>query len=139
MAAAQQPLELIIARNLISSIALAAFLLDEEGQLVFFNDTAGALIGRRFEEVGRLRPEEWHAQFGPFDEFGQLLPTGDLPIAEALRGGLPANARLRVRIGPEQHIADMEVSGLPLVGADGLKGAIVVFWRATEDVPEQCS
>ena len=51
MAEAQKPLELILARNLLSSISTPAFLVDAEGMLVFFNEAAGALVGRRFERM----------------------------------------------------------------------------------------
>jgi PAS domain-containing protein len=122
-----QPLELILARNLISGIGLAAFLVDPEGVLVFFNDAAGELIGRRFEEVGRLRREEW-SEFGPFDEFGKLMPTEDLPLTVALRKGLPAHDRFRISSGGDE-LTEVDVSALPLSSADGFKGAIVVFWR----------
>src|SRR5947207_14550257 len=63
----QQPVELIMARNLLSSLSTPAFLVDEDGVLVFYNDAAGALLGKRFEEMGRMRPDEWGTQFGPVD------------------------------------------------------------------------
>lgn len=129
--APQQPLELILARNLISTIALAAFLVDNEGTLVFFNTTAGSLIGRNFEEVGRARPEVWMEEVGPFDELGKLLKVDSLPMTRALREGLPANGRFRVRLQGE--ISEVDASGLPLVGRYGVEGAIIVFWRAQED------
>jgi PAS domain-containing protein len=122
-----QPLELILARNLVSGIGLAAFLVDPDGVLVFFNDAAGELIGRRFEEVGQLRREEWN-EFGPFDEFGKLMPTEDLPVTIALRKGLPAHDRFRISAGADE-LLEVDVSALPLSSADGFKGAIVVFWR----------
>src|SRR4051795_8119101 len=95
---APQPIELILARNLVSAITLAAFLVDPEGKLVFFNDAAGELVGRRFEEVGRLRQEEWASEFGPFDEFGKMLPTDSLPLTISLRDGLPAHDRFRMSV-----------------------------------------
>jgi PAS domain-containing protein len=128
--AGQQSLDLILARNLISGIKLAAFLIDPDGVLVFFNDAAGELIGRRFEEVGRLNREEWNSQFGPFDEFGQLVPTDSMPLTKALRDGLPANGCFRVSSGEAENLIDVEVSALPLTTADGFQGAIIVFWRA---------
>jgi PAS domain-containing protein len=130
---APPPLELILARNLVSGISLASFLVDPDGVLVFFNDAAGDLIGRRFEEVGQLRREEW-SQFGPFDEFGKLMPTDSLPLTTALRKGLPAHDRFRVS-GNEDELIDVDVSALPLATADGFKGAIVVFWRAESGGP----
>ena len=132
--APQQPLDLILARNLISGITLAAFLIDPDGVLVFFNDAAGELVGRRFEEVGRLRRDEWSSQFGPFDEFGQLMPTEDLPLTVALRQGLPAHDRFRVS-GSDDELIEVDVSALPLGSADGFKGAIVVFWRTDSGDP----
>jgi PAS domain-containing protein len=132
---ASQPLELILARNLISGITLSAFLVDPDGVLVFFNDAAGELVGRRFDEVGRLRREEWSSEFGPFDEFGKLMPTEDLPLTIALRQGLPAHDRFRVS-SRDDELIEVDVSALPLSTADGFKGAIVVFWRTdTGDPP----
>jgi PAS domain-containing protein len=131
---AAQPIELILARNLVSGITLAAFLVDPDGMLVFFNDAAGELIGRRFEEVGRLRREEWATTFGPFDEFGKILPTDSLPLTAALRDGLPAHGRFHVSVR-EDELVEVDASALPLGTADGFKGAIVVFWRSDSGEP----
>jgi PAS domain-containing protein len=131
---AAQSVELILARNLISGIGVAAFLVDPEGVLVFFNEAAGQLIGRRFEEVGRLRREEWNSEFGPFDEFGKLLPPSDLPLTVALREGLPAHDRFHLSVH-DSELVEVDVSALPLATADGFKGAIVVFWRTDSGEP----
>jgi PAS domain-containing protein len=126
--ASQQPLDLILARNLISSITLAAFLVDPDGVLVFFNDAAGSLVGRRFEEVGRLERDQWNSEFGPFDEFGKLMPTDNMPLTIALRDGLPAHDHFHVSVGDD--LLEVDVSALPLTTAEGFQGAIVVFWRS---------
>jgi PAS domain-containing protein len=131
---AAQPVELILARNLVSSITLAAFIVDPEGKLVFFNDPAGELVGRRFEDVGRLRQEDWASEFGPFDEFGKVLPTEELPLTTALREGLPAHDRFHMSVRGEE-LVEVDVSALPLATADGFKGAIVVFWRTDSGDP----
>ena len=49
----QKPIELILARNLMSSLSTPAFLVDEGGMLIFYNEAAGSLLGKRFEEIGR--------------------------------------------------------------------------------------
>jgi PAS domain-containing protein len=131
---ASQPVELILARNLVSSIQLAAFLIDPDGLLLFFNDSAGELVGRRFEEVGRLRREEWSSEFGPFDEFGKLVPTDSMPMTVALRQGLPAHDRVRIRVRDDELI-EVDVSALPLTTAEGFQGAIVAFWRSDSGDP----
>jgi PAS domain-containing protein len=128
---ASQPVEMILARNLVSGLDLASFLIDADGVIVFFNDAAGELVGRRFEEVGRIGRDEWGERFGPFDELGELIPNEDLPLTVALRTGLPSNGQVHMRLGGDQLVA-VEVSALPLGGADGFKGALVVCWRADD-------
>ena len=65
---AQKPLELILARNLLTSLSTPAFLVDDEAALVFYNEAAAAVLGRSFEDAGRMTAEQWTAAFGPFDQ-----------------------------------------------------------------------
>jgi PAS domain-containing protein len=66
----QKPLELILARNLLTSISTPAFLLDEHGAMVFYNEAAGALLGRSFEAAGRMSAEEGISASGPLGDAG---------------------------------------------------------------------
>ena len=61
----QKPLELILARNLLTSLSTPAFLVDSDAALVFFNEAAAALLGRSFEDVGQLSAEEWSRDLRP--------------------------------------------------------------------------
>ena len=131
--ATQKPLLVIQARNLITGLGLPALLTDEEGTLLFYNEAAGALLGRRFEEVGRLPREQWGTEFGPFDEDGRPLATDSLPLAQALRGGLPAQGRFQVRLA-DLRMEDVEASALPLVADGDYQGALVIFWPVGESV-----
>jgi PAS domain-containing protein len=126
----EQPLELILARNLISIVTLAAFLVDVDGHMVFYNDAAAEVIGARFEETGSLARERWNAEFGPLDEHGRPLESDRLPLAVALREGRPAYGRYRMRA--ERGLIETEAGALPLVGPAGYHGAIVVFWPLDE-------
>jgi PAS domain-containing protein len=130
-----QPLLLIQARNLITSLALPAFLADPDGRLLFFNDAAAAVLGRRFEEVGQLPQEEWAREIGPFDEDGTPLAVDNLPLATALREGHPAQGRFQVRLA-EGVMREVEVSALPLLEPDFYEGALVVFWPVEDAAPE---
>jgi PAS domain-containing protein len=125
------PLLLIQARNLVTNLALPAFLTDSDGQLLFFNDAAANLLGRRFEEVGRLGQEEWGHQVGPFDGEGRPIATDSLPLARALREGHPAQGRFYARLG-ERGLQEVEVSALPLVEPGNYEGALIVFWPVEE-------
>ncbi len=131
---AQKPIELILARNLMSSLSTPAFLVDEGGILVFYNEAAGMLLGRRFEELGKVGPEEWGSLFGPFDENGEPLPYDELPLVVAVRHGRPAHATFDIRAA-DGAMQKIEASAFPILTAHGSQGAIAVFWPADADNP----
>jgi PAS domain-containing protein len=123
----QKPLELILARNLMSALSTPAFLVDEGGVLVFYNEAAGMMLGKRFEELGTVGADEWGQLFGPFDDAGEPIPYDDLPLVAAVRDGRPAHAELEI------HSADgashrVEVSAFPILTAHGSQGGIAIFW-----------
>jgi PAS domain-containing protein len=125
----ENPLELILARNLIASLSTPAFLANRANDIVFYNEAAGALLGRRFEESGTMSAEDWLNDFGPLDESGEPMPFDEQPVTRALQANRAAHARHRIRsIGGAVH--DVEVSGLPIIGAGGFHGAMVFFWDA---------
>jgi len=120
-----------MARNLLSSLSTPAFLVDEGGVLVFYNEAAGVLLGKRFEEAGRMRPEEWGTQFGPVRPGGEAIEIEQLPLTLALRRGRPAHARFQIRSldGTDREI---EVSAVPIVTTEGTSGAMAIFWQVEE-------
>ena len=132
MGAQQKPLELILARNLLASLSTPAFLVDEAGMLVFYNDAAGSVLGKRFEETGAMTAAEWTAEFGPFDAAGAPIPIEDNPVTRALRAGRPAYSRQKIQsVDGVEH--DIEVTAFPIEATGGVRGAIVVFWPFGED------
>lgn len=131
MATHQRPLELILARNFLSSLSTPAFLIDNDGKIAFFNESAAELLGKRFEEVGSMTPQEWGDTFGPFDAKGERIPFDQLPLTLVLRSGKPAHARFHIRSASGIH-HDVHVSALPIVSSEISKGAIVFFWAAVD-------
>jgi PAS domain-containing protein len=133
-AVSQQPLLRIQARNLITDLAMPALLTDDEGGLLFYNEAAGALLGRRFEEVGPMSRDRWAHEYGPFDDDDRAIAADSLPFGQALRGGHPAQGTFRVRLG-ERGLREVEVSALPLIARDRYEGSLVVFWPIEDAAP----
>lgn len=99
--------------------------------MVFYNEAAGNLLGKRFEEAGKMGPEEWGTTFGPLDGDGRPLAFEELPLTVALRRGRPSHSRFRIRsLDGLDH--DIEVSAMPIVTDDGSLGAMAVFWPLGE-------
>jgi PAS domain-containing protein len=127
----QHPVELILARNLIATLSTPGFLVDQDGVLVFFNDAAAVLLGVRFEEVGRMGPERWGTEFGPYDLAGKRVPLEEMLLTIALRHGRPSTARYRLHsMQGVEH--DIEAAGLPILTMEGTLGAMVFFWPLEE-------
>jgi PAS domain-containing protein len=136
--ATQKPLELILARNLMSSLSTPAFLVDEGGVLVFYNEAAGILLGKRFEELGTVPQREWGALFGPFGDDGEPVPYDELPLVSAVRSGRPAHAELTIRSADGAEHA-VEAAAVPILTAHGSRGALAMLWpseaRGAGDTP----
>lgn len=127
MAAAQRPIELIQARTLISSLSTAAFLVDEAGNLLFYNEAAEGLLGLRFEEAGEMAPEQWGSRFRPREPGGGELAVDELPLTIALREGRPGHATMEITGGDGEE-RQIEVSAIPIRGQAGQHGAFAIFW-----------
>ena len=129
MSGSQKPLELILARNLLTSVTTPAFLVARDGALLFYNEGAGrAARPARSRTSASSSPASGPRRFGPLDDDDEPIPLEDLPLTRALRDGRPAHAEFRVRDakGVKHKIA---ASAMPIVGAaDGASGAMVIFW-----------
>lgn len=124
---AQKPLGLILARNFLTNLSTAAFLVDREGGIIFYNEAAGALLGVSFEEFGRKRAEEWGREHGPFDTDGKPLGIEDLPTTKALRKGRPAHGEFTIRsVAGVEH--EIEASAMPINAEGDQEGAMILFW-----------
>src|SRR5436309_9530727 len=111
----QQPLDLILARNLMTVLETPSFLVDSDGVMVFFNEAAGEMLGKRFEETGRLHRDQWN-EIGPVDPEGNPIDSGGMPLRVALREGRPAHGRFHI-CTDERSIVEVETSAFPLVSA----------------------
>jgi PAS domain-containing protein len=115
-----------------SALSTPAFLVDEGGLLVFYNEAAGILLGKDFEEMGVVGPEEWGLLFGPFDDGGEPIPYDELPLVTAIRSGRPAHSELTIRsTDGVQH--SVEASAFPILTQHGSQGAIAVLWPSKND------
>jgi PAS domain-containing protein len=123
----QRPLELILARNFLTSLSTPAFLVDEAGGIIFYNEAAGGLLGISFEEFGNKPAEEWSGAIGPFGENGEPMPIEEIPTTKALRRGRPAHGSFTIHsVRGEEY--EIESTALPIVAEGGQEGAMILFW-----------
>ena len=122
------PIELILIRHLASRLAVPVFVVDREGDLVFFNEPAEAVLGRRFEEIRSMPFEDWTTAFLPSDG-DQALAVDDLPLVVALRRGIPAHRTFDIQSGDGTR-RTIETTAYPLLATGGeMVGAVAMFWE----------
>lgn len=126
---AQQPVEVILAKQFASHLRLAIFLVDPSGNLLFYNESAEQLLGHRFEETGIMPVDEWSRIFAPTDDEGRPLPPEQVPLVVALEQRRPAHRRIAIR-GMDGVRRTIAITALPLEGGMGrFVGAMAVFWE----------
>ena len=128
-----QPIELILVRHLAGSLAIPLFLVDPDGTMVFYNEAAEQVLGRRYDEAGEMSFAEWTTVFAVRDEEGRSLDINQLPLVRALRARRPAHYRFEIT-GLDGAPRTIEVSAFPLE-AEGKRmlGAAALFWESGPD------
>ena len=121
--------ELILMKQLASYLALPIFLVDPVGTLLYYNEPAELLLGKRYDETGEMPLEEWGTVFAPTDSNGVPMAPEDLPLAIAVQQGHPAHGQFSIT-GLDGVARDLSVTALPLVGQSNRNlGAVAIFWE----------
>jgi PAS domain-containing protein len=129
---ANKEIEVILIRQLASYLAMPTFIVDPAGTLVFYNEPAEHLLGRRFDESGEIAAIEWTTAWAPTDEAGAPLAPEDLPLWIALEKQHPAHRRFWI-VGSDKVRRHIEVIAFPLVGqASRHLGAVAISWELGE-------
>ena len=120
---------MILTRHLADCLAMPIFLVDARGTLLFYNEPAELILGRRFEETGELTTAQWARAFVPTDGQGNALPPEKLPLVIALRDRRPAHSDFFIR-GLDHSVRHIKATAFPLVGrTNRFLGAVAIFWE----------
>ena len=125
----QHHVEVILMRQTASYLATPIFVVDPDGRLLYYNEPAEDILGRRYDEAGEMPQAEWASIFTPTDEQGHALPPERLPLSIAVAEQRPAHGPMWIRglDGTLRHIA---VTAFPLIGQAGrFLGAVAFFWE----------
>ena len=78
------PIELILSRQLADCLNMPVFLTDTIGNLLFYNEPAEDILGKRFEDTGEMPVDEWGPVFKNKDDDGNPIPSAELPLVKTL-------------------------------------------------------
>jgi hypothetical protein len=129
-------IELILTRQLASCLAMPVFIVNPAGDLIFYNEHAEAVLGRRFEDTGPLAVGVWSTLFQPMDENGSPLGPDGLPLVIALTQQRPAHRKICIQ-GLDGVSRCIEVTAFPVISQTRrMVGAVALFW---EDKAAACA
>ena len=124
---AQQPIEMILLHQWASYMAIPIGVLDVEGNLVYYNEPAEAIVGQRFDDYGEINASEFADLGQVTDGDGERLSKDDIPSVIALTKQRLAYRHLRYTDGDGQ-VHDMEVASFPVMGQGGRMLGAVTIW-----------
>lgn len=124
----QRAVELILARQLASSLTVPVLLIDAMGDLIYFNEPAEAVFGRRFDEIDSLPLAQRAAILAPRDRDGRPRPPEQLPGVRAIRERRPVHGAFWIT-GLDGRPRATESTAVPLEGMqEAVIGALVFIW-----------
>jgi PAS domain-containing protein len=125
----QQPIEIILTRHWASYLAVPVWVMSETGDLLYYNEAAEAVLGRRFDEAGEMPGTELATIFQTTAEDGSPVESEAIPINVALLERRPAHRRLRFRsLDGVWRLVD--AAAFPIEGQGGRQlGAVAIFWE----------
>ena len=127
--ASSKSIQIILARQLASSVAAPILLVDAEGTLVYYNESAEEIFNQRFDETGEMPPEEWTARIAAMDDERKPIAPEDRALMRVIHKRRPVSETIWLRSsdGQWRHV---HVTAFPLIGErDTLYGAMTIFWE----------
>lgn len=123
-------IEMVLLKQVASYLAMPIFVVDAEGALVYYNEPAEILLGRRYEETEQFPLERWGRLWTPTDADGEPLPPERLPLAVAVRERRPSQETLWIQ-GLDGVTRRITITAIPIDGRTSeLLGALAIFWES---------
>ncbi len=126
-------IEIILNRQLADCLAIPVFITDTTGNLIFYNEPAEEILGRRYKDTGEMPVEEWGTIFKNKDDNGNDISPEDLPLVKTLKNRSPYHKTFWINSlkGVAERIS---VTSYPIINRAGkFLGAVAIFWRPSEE------
>ena len=121
-------IEIILSRQLADCLTVPVFIVDPNGNLLFYNEPAEKILGKRFQDTGEMEMNEWATAFEPHDEKGVPIPPKELPLVKTLYNQVPAHKSFWIK-SLEGKSFEISVTSFPIIGrSKEFSGAIAIFW-----------
>jgi PAS domain-containing protein len=119
---------MILSRQLADCLSVPVFLVDPQGNLLFYNPPAEEILGEKFEDTGPMPVGVWGTDFTPHEEDGSIIPPKGLPLVQTINTQLPAHRTFWIK-GLNGKSSKISVTSIPIMGRSAkFCGAMAIFW-----------
>jgi PAS domain-containing protein len=126
-------IEIILNRQLADCLSIPVFITDTAGHLIFYNEPAENILGKRFEDTGEMPVEEWSTVFKPLDELENPLPPDELPLVKTLKDCSPYHKTFWIK-SLKGNMEKISVTSYPIIGRTAkFLGAVAIFWKPKDE------
>lgn len=116
-------------REMIETLPAAIYLTDAGGRIIYYNESAAAMWGRR-PEIGK---DQWCGAWKVYRPDGTLMPLEECPIVKTLKSGAPSRGTEAIVERPDGTRVPFVPYPTPLFNAEGqLAGAVSMLLDITE-------
>jgi PAS domain-containing protein len=124
-----KPIQLILARQLASSLAMPILIVDTDGTLIFYNEPAEVILGQRYQETGEMPADVWSSHFAIADEQRKPIAQENRPLMMALSERKPCARTVWMQCGHQDWL-HVNITAFPLIGEERqFLGAQMIFWE----------
>jgi len=126
-------IEIILNRQLADCLSIPVFITDRKGNLIYYNEPAEKLLGRRYDDTGEMPSKVWATIFKPMDESGRPIPPDELPLVKTLKNLNPYHKTFWIEslTGKAEKIS---LTSYPILGrASKFLGAVALFWEIKDE------
>ncbi len=125
----QKEIEVILARQLAEYLAMPIFIVDPNGDLLYYNEPAESILGSRYVETGPMSANDLAAIFKTVDQDGRPVKSDKLPLVIAMTQKRPEHGSFWIE-GLDGALRKIAVTAFPIIGqANRFLGAIAIFWE----------
>ena len=122
-------IEIILNLQLADCLSIPVFITDTAGNLIFYNEPAEEVLGKRFEDTGEMPVEEWSTVFKPFDNNGNPMAPEELPLVRTLSDQIPYHKSFQI-LNLKGKMQSISVTSYPIISRSGnFLGAVAIFWK----------
>jgi len=124
-----KPIQIILARQFASTLAMPILIVDTEGTLIFYNEPAEVILDQRFDETGEMPADQWSTLFAIADESRAPIAQEDRPTMLALSERKPISRTVWMQCRNREWL-HVSSTAIPLIGEKAqFLGAQMIFWE----------